>query len=94
MRTAKTFGGCAHSDTRPVILVRLRIAGPSIREMVAILDLLDVDRSHDAVWNWVYMLSETMSDPPMGQSSRVAVYKKRIEIDGKITGCTPLLTPN
>ena len=31
--------------------VRLHAAGLSIRETVAILELLGVDRSHGAVWN-------------------------------------------
>jgi len=38
--------------------VRLHTAGLSIRETVAILDLLGVDRSHGAAWNWVHTLSE------------------------------------
>ena len=43
--------------------VRLHAVGLSIRETVAILDLLGVDRSHGAVWNWVHTLSEAQSDP-------------------------------
>jgi len=63
--------------------VRLHTAGMSIRETVAILDLLGVDRSHGAVWNWVHTLSEAQSDPPMAEPSRVAVDEKQIEIDGE-----------
>jgi hypothetical protein len=44
--------------------VRLHTAGLSIRETFAILELLGVDRSHGAVWNWVHTLSEAQSDPP------------------------------
>ncbi|WP_153554661.1 IS6 family transposase [Halomicrobium sp. LC1Hm] len=44
--------------------VRLHTAGLSIGETVAILELLGVDRSHGAVWNWVHTLSEAQSDPP------------------------------
>jgi len=59
--------------------VRLHSAGLSIRETVAILDLLGVDRSHGAVWNW---LSEVQSDPPTAEPSQVAVDEKQIEVDG------------
>jgi len=63
--------------------VRLHTAGLSIRETVAILDLLGVDRSHGAVWNWVHTLSEAQSDPSTAKPSRVAVDEKQIEIDGE-----------
>jgi phage host-nuclease inhibitor protein Gam len=32
--------------------VRLRSMGLSVREVAAVLELLDVDHSHGAVWNW------------------------------------------
>jgi len=63
--------------------VRLHTAGLSIRETVAILDLLGVDRSHGAVWNWVHTLSEAQSDPPTAEPSRVAVDEKQITVDGE-----------
>ena len=63
--------------------VRLHTAGLSIRETVAILDLLGVDRSHGAVWTWVHTLSEEQSDPPTAEPSRVAVDEKQIEVDGQ-----------
>jgi transposase-like protein len=63
--------------------VRLHTAGLSIRETVAILDLLGVDRSHGAVWNWVHTLPEAQSDPPTAEPSRVAVDEKQIEVDGE-----------
>jgi len=51
--------------------VRLHTAGLSIRETVAILELLGVERSHGAVWNWVHRLSEAQSD------------EKQIKVDGE-----------
>jgi transposase-like protein len=54
-----------------------------IRETVAILDLLGVDRSHGAVWNWAHTLSEAQSDLPTASPSQVAVDNKQIEVDGK-----------
>ncbi|GGN94886.1 hypothetical protein GCM10009030_21680 [Haloarcula pellucida] len=64
-------------------VVRLHTAGLSIRETVAILDLLSVDRSHSAVWNWVHTLSEAQSDPLTAEPSRVAVDEKQITVDGE-----------
>jgi putative transposase len=63
--------------------VRLHTAGLSIRETVAILELLGVDCSHGAVWNWVHTLSEAQSDPPTASPSRVAVDEKQITVDGE-----------
>src|SRR6056297_2762159 len=37
--------------------VRLHSMGLSVREVVAVLDLLGVDRSHGAVWNWTHDLA-------------------------------------
>jgi len=54
-RTANALTGVA---------VRLHSAGLSLRETVAILDLLDVDRSHGAVWDWTHRLADNQDDPP------------------------------
>ncbi len=57
--------------------------GLSVREVVAVLDLLGVDRSHVAVWNWTHDLAEAQADPPTAKPSRVAVDEKQIEVDGE-----------
>ena len=66
-----------------VFAVRLHSMGLSLREVVAVLDWLGVDRSHGAVWNWTHKLSATQSDPPTAEPSRVAVDEKQIEVDGE-----------
>jgi len=63
--------------------VRLHSMGLSLREVVAVLDLLGIDRSHGAVWNWTHDLAETQPDPPTVEPSRVAVDEKQIEVDGE-----------
>ncbi|PSQ63658.1 MAG: IS6 family transposase [Halobacteriales archaeon SW_8_66_22] len=63
--------------------VRLHSMGLSLREVVAVLDLLGVDRSHGAVWGWTHDLAEAQSDPPTAAPSRVAVDEKQIEVDGE-----------
>ncbi len=63
--------------------VRLHSMGLSVREVVSVLDLLGVDRSHGAIWNWTHTLSEAQSDPPTATPSRVAVDEKQIEVDGE-----------
>jgi transposase-like protein len=57
--------------------------GLSVREVAAVLDLLGVDRSHGAVWNWTHKLAEHQEDPPTAEPSRVAVDEKQIEVDGE-----------
>ncbi|SNR71160.1 hypothetical protein SAMN06264855_1513 [Halorubrum vacuolatum] len=63
--------------------VQLHSMGLSVREVVATLELLGVDRSHGAIWNWTHTLSEAQSDPPTAEPSRVAVDEKQIEVDGE-----------
>ncbi len=63
--------------------VQLHSMGLSVREVVAVLDLLGVDRSHGAVWNWTHDLAEAQADPPTAEPSRVAVDEKQIEVDGE-----------
>ncbi|WP_252698660.1 IS6 family transposase [Natronosalvus vescus] len=63
--------------------VRLHSMGLSVREVVAVLELLSIDRSHGAIWNWTHTLSEAQSDPPTAAPSRVAVDEKQIEVDGE-----------
>ncbi len=60
--------------------VRLHTAGISIRETVAILELLRVDRSHGAVWQWVHRLADSESDPPTAKPSWVAVDETAVQI--------------
>ncbi len=57
--------------------------GLSVREIVSVLELLGIDRSHGAIWNWTHKLSEAQSDPPTAQPSWVAVDEKQIEVDGE-----------
>jgi len=63
--------------------VRLHSMGLSVREVAAVLELLGVDRSHGAVWNWTHDLAEWQADPPTAEPSRVAVDEKQIEVDGE-----------
>lgn len=60
--------------------VRLHSAGLSLRETVAILNLLGVDRSHGAVWDWTHRLAENQADPPRIAPRRVAVDETAIQI--------------
>jgi putative transposase len=63
--------------------VRLHSMGLSVREVAAVLELLGVDRSHGAVWNWTHDLADAQADPPTAEPSRVAVDEKQIEVDGE-----------
>ncbi|MFA9416372.1 IS6 family transposase [Natrinema sp. HArc-T2] len=63
--------------------MRLHSMGLSVWEVVAVLDVLGVDRSHGAVWNWTHDLVESQADPPTAAPSRVAVDEKQIEVDGE-----------
>lgn len=60
--------------------VRLHTAGLSLRETVAILELLGVDRSHGAVWQWTHRLADSEPNPPRAQPARVAVDETAVQI--------------
>ncbi|UPV76718.1 IS6 family transposase (plasmid) [Halorussus limi] len=63
--------------------VRLHAAGCSLRETAAILGPLGVERSHGAVWSWVYNLSDIVPDPPSATPTRVAVDETAVRINGE-----------
>ena len=63
--------------------VRLQAAGLSFRETAAILELLDVDRSHQAIWQWKERLADSECDPLTAEPSRVAVDETAVKIDGE-----------
>lgn len=69
--------------------VQFHSAGLSLRETVAILDLLDVDRPHGAVWNWTHRLAENQTDRRgvLCSGSRLARRRSRSERNG--SGVTP-----
>ena len=60
--------------------VHLHTVGLSIMETVAILELLGVQRSHGAIWQWVHRLADSDSDPPTVTPSRVAVDDTAVQI--------------
>ncbi len=57
--------------------VRLHSMELLLQDVSAVLDLLGVDRSHGAVWNWTHTLSKDQSD----LRRWVAVDEKQIEVD-------------
>ncbi len=63
--------------------VRLHAAGLSLRETEAILHLLGVDRSFQAIFQWVHRLADSVSDPPSAQPKRVAVDETAVKINGE-----------
>lgn len=66
----------------------------SIRAVIAVLELLGIDRSHGTIYNWTHTLSKAQSDPPTAVPLRVAVDEKQIEVDGEKKGGTLQLTSN
>ena len=69
--------------------VRLRSAGLSLRETVAILDPLGVDRSLEAVQDWTHRLADDQDDPPRSiyTPQRVAVDETAIQIGSEWRWC-------
>ncbi|MFP9062629.1 IS6 family transposase [Natrialbaceae archaeon A-chndr2] len=65
-----------------VFAVRLHTTGCSLREIQAILRLIGVERSHQAIWQWVHRLADSVPDPPTAKPSRVAVDETAVKING------------
>ncbi|MDL0139401.1 IS6 family transposase [Halobacterium salinarum] len=63
--------------------VRLHATGCSLREITTILAELGVERSHQAVWQWVHRLADSVPDPPTAKPSRVAVDETAVKINGE-----------
>lgn len=57
--------------------IRLHAAGCSLRETVAILGVIGVERMHGAVWNGVHRLADSVGGPPSVTPTRVASTETR-----------------
>jgi transposase-like protein len=66
-----------------VFVVRLYAIGCSLRETEVILRSLGVEQSHQAIWQWVHRLADSVSDPPSAQPTRVAVDETAVKINGE-----------
>ena len=65
-----------------VFAVRLHATGCSLREPQAILRLIGVERSHQAIWHWVHRRADSVPDPPTAKPSRVAIDETAVRING------------
>ena len=63
--------------------VRLHATGCSLRETAAILGALGVDRSHQAIFQWVHRIADSGCDPPEAQPKRVAVDETAVKGSGE-----------
>jgi len=59
--TSGRLGERAHPEHPTGVGVRLHSMGLSLQEIVAVVEWLDVDRSHGAVWNWTHKLSRPIT---------------------------------
>ena len=64
--------------------VRLHATGCSLRETEAILASLGVERSHQAIFQWVHRLTDSSPDPPTASPSRVAVDETAVRVNGDL----------
>ena len=67
-----------------VFAVRLHATGCSLRETQAILRLIGVERSHQAIWQWVHQVADSVPDPPEAKPKRVAVDETAVKINGEL----------
>ena len=58
--------------------MRLHLMGLSLREVVAVFEWLDVDRSHGADWNWTHTLSEAQADPPTARTHGTSINHEHV----------------
>lgn len=63
--------------------VRLHTTDCSLRDTEAVLTALDVERSHQAIFQWVHRLTDSIPDPSTVQPSRVAVDETTVKIKGE-----------
>lgn len=71
------------SNTVTGVGVRLHAMGLSLREIVVVFEWLGVDRSLEAIWNWMHKLADSQPDLPTLQPLRVAVDReKKVAVRG------------
>ena len=63
--------------------VYIHSTGLSLWEVIGVLDLLAVKRSHVSNWCWVHALTAAQSDPLTAARSWVGVDETQIKIDDK-----------
>jgi putative transposase len=73
-RTANALTGVA---------VRFHATACSLRETKEILRLFGVERSHQAICQWIHRIGDSVGDPPTAKPSRVAVDETAIKINGE-----------
>ncbi len=56
----------------------------SLRETQEILRLFGVERSHQAIWQWVHQVADSVSDPPEAKPKRVAIDETAVKINGEV----------
>jgi len=64
--------------------VRLHATGCSLRGTQKILRLFGVERSHQAIWQWVHQVSDSVPDPPEAKPKWVAVDETAVKINGEL----------
>jgi putative transposase len=86
-RRSQELRSCAAIKTRSVprtpvrvFAVRLHATGCALGEIQAILRLIGVKRSHQAIWHWKYSLCDSIPDPPRAKPPRVAVDEAAVKI--------------
>jgi putative transposase len=68
--------------------VRLHTTDCSLRDTEAVLTALDVERSHQAIFQWIHRLTDNIPDPSTEQPSRVAVDETAVRVKRECLGCT------
>jgi putative transposase len=64
--------------------VRLHATGCSLRETQEILRLFGVERSPQAIWQWVHQIADSAPDPPEAKPKRLAVDQTAVKINGEL----------
>jgi len=64
-----------------VFAVRLHATGCSLRETQETLRLFGVERSHQAIWQWVQQVADSVPNPPEAKPKRVAVDEIAVKIN-------------
>lgn len=65
--------------------VRLHATGCSLREIATVLDALGVNRSYQAIFQWVHRIAYSGCDPPSAQPRRVAVDETAVKLNGELS---------
>jgi len=67
------------------LAVRFHATDCSLRETATILDVLGVNRTYQAIFQWMHRIADSGCDPPSAAPTRVAIDETAVKLNGELS---------